>query len=169
MISETKTISNIHTCRQAQCIAIDQSEYACNLTMENAKNLALSDRISVIKHKLTNDSELPSIQGKLDLIVSNPPYVLTNDLKKLQPEISLYEDLRALDGGPDGLNVIRSILAFAAKRLKLQGHLWLEVDPTHPPLIEEYLQEKMSGLNLKFVACYKDMFGKERFVEIMKI
>lgn len=96
-------------------------------------------------------------------------YVPTNHLKTLAPEISLYEDLRALDGGPDGLNIIRSILIFASKRLKLQGHLWLEVDPSHPSLIKEHLQKNKLELNLKFVATYKDMFGKDRFVEIMKI
>lgn len=74
-----------------------------------------------------------------------------------------------MDGGSDGLNVIRSILIFASKRLRLQGHIWLEVDPSHPRLIEQHLHENKSVLNLKFVAAYKDMFGKDRFVEIMKI
>lgn len=154
---------------QAQCIAIDQSELACKLTMENATKLGLNERLKIFKHKLTDESDLPEINGKLDLIVSNPPYVLTKDLKVLQEEISLYEDLRALDGGPDGLNVIKSILKFSSKRLCLQGHLWLEVDPTHPPLIQAYLEEHANVLSLRFVAAYKDMFGKERFVEIMKI
>ncbi|XP_055308117.1 MTRF1L release factor glutamine methyltransferase [Sitodiplosis mosellana] len=163
------SLALLHSLPKAQCIAIDQSGYACNLTLENATNLELNGRIKILKHKLTNESEIPEVEGKLDLIVSNPPYVPTNDLKVLAPEISLYEDLRALDGGPDGLNIIRYILTFASKRLKLQGHLWLEVDPSHPPLIEEYLQENKSNLNLKFVAAYKDMFGKDRFVEIMKI
>lgn len=142
---------------------------ACKLTLENAVNLKLNDRIKIFKHKLTDDSDLPEIAGKLDLIVSNPPYVLTKDLKVLQDEISLYEDLRALDGGPDGLNVIKSILKISSKKLCLQGHLWLEVDPTHPPLIRDYLTVHADTLNLKWVASYKDMFGKERFVEIMKI
>lgn len=154
---------------QAQCIAIDQSEHACKLTLENASKLALSDRIKVLKHKLTEKSEIPEIEGKLDLIVSNPPYVLTNDLKNLAPEISLYEDLRALDGGPDGLHTIKSILSLAAKRLCLQGHLWLEVDPSHPQQIEEHLKQYKSELNLQFISSYKDMFGTDRFVEIKKI
>lgn len=154
--------------RQAQCIAIDQSEYACKLTLENATNLELSNRIKVYKHKLADDSEVPEIEGKLDLIVSNPPYIPTNDLKALAPEISLYEDLRALDGGPDGLNIIKTILKFSSKRLCLRGHLWLEVDPSHPPLIQQYLDQH-KDLNLKFIANYKDMFEKERFVEIMKV
>lgn len=155
--------------KQAQCIAIDQSELACKLTLENAQNLQLIDRMKIFKHKMTDDSELPEIEGKLDLIVSNPPYVLTNDLKVLEPEISLYEDLRALDGGKDGSTVIRSILKFASKRLCLHGHLWLEVDPTHPKLIEEFISGNDKLLSLKYVSSYKDMFGKERFVEIMKV
>lgn len=84
----------------------------------------------------------------------------------------LYEDLRALDGGPDGLDVIKSILKFSSKRLRLQGHLWLEVnsqDPSHSELIQTYLNEHKSSLNLDFIACYKDMFDKDRFVEIKKI
>lgn len=125
--------------------------------------------MKILKHKLTEKSDLPEIEGKVDLIVSNPPYIPTNDLKTLAPEIYLYEDLRALDGGPDGLNVVRSILKFASNRLRLHGHLWLEIDPSHPPQIEDYLKSKRSELNLKFVAAYKDMFGKDRFVEIMKI
>lgn len=141
---------------------------ACKLTQENATNLGLMDRMKIFRHKLTDDTELPEISGKLDLIVSNPPYVLTKDLKVLQEEIYLYEDLRALDGGPDGLNVIKSIIKLASKRLCLRGHLWLEVDPTHPSKIEEYIKEHEDVLKLKFVATYKDMFGKERFVEVMK-
>lgn len=112
---------------------------------------------------------MPEIEGKLDLIVSNPPYVPTEQLKQLEPEISLYEDLRALDGGVDGLNVIKSILKLASSRLCLKGFCWLEVDPSHPPLIEKYLNEHMATLNLKFISSYKDMRGKERFVEIMKV
>lgn len=154
---------------KAYGIAVDQSKYACDLTLENAINLKLNDRIKVLQHKLTDESEIPEVEGKLDLIVSNPPYVPTNDLKTLAPEISLYEDLRALDGGHDGLDIIKSILLFSSKRLKLKGHLMMEVGALHPAKIEKYLQENKSNLNLKFVATYKDMFEKERFVEIMKI
>lgn len=150
-------------------MAIDQSEFACKLTLENATNLKLNDRIKIFKHKLTDESQLPEIEGTFDLVVSNPPYVLTDDLKALEPEISLYEDLRALDGGIDGLKIIKSVLKLSSKRLRLKGMLWLEVDPTHPKLIEAYLKENAETLNLKFVASYKDMFEKDRFVEIIKV
>lgn len=153
---------------QAVCVAIDQSEFACKLTLDNAIKLNLNDRLNLFRHKLTEDSDLKEIQGSFDLIVSNPPYVPTKDLKKVEPEISLYEDLRALDGGPDGLQVIKSILKFASKRLHLKGSLWLEVDPSHPYKIEAYLKDN-EQLNLKFMASYRDMFNKDRFVEIMRV
>lgn len=80
-----------------------------------------------------------------------------------------YEDLRALDGGKDGLTVIKNVLRVASKKLKKKGHLWLEVDTSHPELIQKYLQEHISELQLKYVASYKDMFQKDRFVEITKL
>lgn len=81
-----------------------------------------------------------------------------------------YEDLRALDGGVDGMDTIEAILWLTAKRLRpATGALWLEVDPSHPALIEKYLAEHEDALRLKFVASYKDMFGKDRFVEIVRV
>lgn len=150
-------------------MAIDQSEYACKLTLENAMNLKLMNRLKVLRLKLTDKSEISELpsQGEFDLIVSNPPYVPTNRIKTLASEIVLYEDLRALDGGPDGLDIVKNILKFASNCLKLNGHLWLEVDTSHPKLIEEYLKEHSQSL--QFIGCHKDLFGNERFVEIKKI
>lgn len=153
---------------KATAVAVDQSKQACELTMTNALALDLSARLRVLRHKLTIDSQLDEVEGQLDLIVSNPPYVLRDDLKSLEPEISLYEDLRALDGGPDGLDVIRSILKFSSHKLRVKGMLWLEVDPSHPLLIATYLNEQPE-LQLKYVASYKDMFERDRFVEITKV
>lgn len=80
-----------------------------------------------------------------------------------------YEDLRALDGGKDGLTVIKHLLRVASNKLKKTGSLWLEVDPSHPELLQKYLQENISDLQLKYVASYKDMYQKNRFVEITKL
>lgn len=131
--------------------------------------MKLNDRIKIYKHKLTDNSKLVEVEGKLDLIVSNPPYVFKSDLRTLAPEIQLYEDLRALDGGPDGMNVIRTILKFASDRLCLHGNLWMEIDPRHPKMIEDYLEKNNASLSLKYVASYRDMYGRDRFVELKKI
>jgi release factor glutamine methyltransferase len=137
--------------------------------------LQLDQRIKIYQHKIKDDElDLPGEHNQhaayrqFDMIVSNPPYVSTKDIPKLEPEITLYEDLRALDGGSDGMNLIVPILKITSKYLKPGGTLWLEVDPTHPELIEKYVQDNASVLNLKFTACYKDLFHKDRFVEIIR-
>lgn len=154
---------------KASSYAVDQSKLACDLTRTNAENLELIDRITIKQEKITMDNQLDSLNQQFDLIVSNPPYVKTGDLPNLQPEIKLYEDLRALDGGEDGLNVIRAILHLTAKKLLSGGHLWLEIEPGQAEKIEAYVNEHLETLNLKYVASYQDLFKKERFVEIVKL
>lgn len=152
-------------------IAIDQSRQACELTLENAKNLGFSERIQIFKHKIDSD-DLPekiAYHQQFDVIVSNPPYVPNKDLMKLDPEIYLYEDLHALDGGVDGLDVIKLILPLAGKYLKKGGHLWLEIDSRHAEIIQKIVENNCDDWRLKFVASYKDIFKKDRFVEIEKL
>lgn len=79
-----------------------------------------------------------------------------------------YEDLRALDGGDDGMAVIKMLIQLATHILKPEGTLWLEVDPSHPELIARYL-DSHSYWQLKLVATYPDLFGHERFVEIQRL
>lgn len=81
--------------------------------------------------------------------------------------LNRYEDLRALDGGKDGLDVIKSIILLSSTKLRKGGVLWLEIDPSHPKSIENYLKE--FHVDLKFVSSYKDICQKERFVEIIKL
>lgn len=152
-------------------IAIDQSKTACELTVDNATNLKLNDRLRVFKHRIIDDNlpiEIEALSPKFNLIVSNPPYVPTKDLLKMQPEIYLFEDIRALDGGPDGLKFIEILLKLAAKYLEKSGVLWMEVDSRHPELIQKMIENNHDKWGLKFCSSYKDIFQKERFVEIMK-
>lgn len=74
---------------QATGTAIDQSNLACELTKENAENHKCLDRLKIIQHKLTLNSKLEEFNGSLDLIVSNPPYILRKQLMDLEPEIAL--------------------------------------------------------------------------------
>lgn len=74
--------------------------------------------------------------------------------------------MEALDGGETGLNVIKLILNFAAGTLLPRGKLFLEVDPSHPKLISEWLMMNELGLRIDGVFC--DFTGRERFVAIAK-
>uniref|UniRef100_A0A182PD14 peptide chain release factor N(5)-glutamine methyltransferase n=1 Tax=Anopheles epiroticus TaxID=199890 RepID=A0A182PD14_9DIPT len=154
---------------KSSAIAIDQSRYACELTRENAESVGLLERLRIFKHKLVDDLPKELSEQKFDMIVSNPPYVPSILIPTLDPEVKVYEDLRALDGGNDGLTVIKAILRIAGKHLAKDGVLWLEVDSTHPPVIEDFLSKHGDLMGLRFVASYKDLFQKDRFVEIVKL
>ena len=88
--------------------AIDISEEAVSLSTRNAEKLGLS---SVYDASLRSASELA---GAFDFIVSNPPYIPSQDLEGLDAEVSDFEDPRALDGGADGLDVARQLCGAGA-------------------------------------------------------
>jgi release factor glutamine methyltransferase len=70
---------------------------------------------------------LDPVEGPLDLVVSNPPYIPSATVANLMPEVTEYEPTLALDGGPDGLDVIRRLVAAAAARLRPGGKLLFEI------------------------------------------
>ena len=164
------SLSMLKAQSKIQVIAVDQSKSACALTLENAVVLNLDkDNFKVVNAKLSDDGKM-ECEGEevpmspFDLIISNPPYVLRKDLMSIAPEVQLFEDLRALDGGKDGLEVIRSILKFCQKSLKPKGLLFLEVDPCHPHIIGPDLTE--NGFKCRSVE--NDFRGIERFMLIEK-
>lgn len=72
-----------------KAIAIDKLDEACDLTIQNAELCGILDRIQVLKNDLTEFNFDIINAKKFDLIVSNPPYILSEDMKTLQPEIYL--------------------------------------------------------------------------------
>ena len=79
-----------------------------------------------------------------------------------------YEDMAALDGGEDGLQIIKSILRFSQQILNMDGKIFLEVDPSHPEMIKDFLKSN-TDLQLTLTHVHKDFLGRERFVEIKRI
>ncbi|XP_014808987.1 PREDICTED: hemK methyltransferase family member 1 isoform X2 [Calidris pugnax] len=151
---------------QSQVIAVDKEKAAVDLTRENAHRLQLQDRIHVLHYDVSYGSaEQLLLWGPVDFIVSNPPYVFHKDMASLDAEILRYEDLDALDGGDDGMRVIKTILALAPSLLKDSGSVFLEVDPRHPNMVENWLQAHPSLL-LVLRAIHKDFCGKPRFLHI---
>jgi release factor glutamine methyltransferase len=105
---------------QARITATDISAAALRVAKENAKLHAVDKKINFIQ------CDLFPARGRHKLIVSNPPYIPTEDIKKLQPEIQ-YEPSLALDGGNEGLGLIRRIIKQAPSYLEKQGLLILEI------------------------------------------
>lgn len=102
-------------------VAIDMSEDALRVARRNITRHDVADRVALVRGDL-----LAPVEGPFDAIVSNPPYVPTAELVTLQPEIRDYEQVAALDGGPDGLDVIRQLVPQAASRLADGGWLVFE-------------------------------------------
>ncbi|XP_044307297.1 MTRF1L release factor glutamine methyltransferase isoform X3 [Varanus komodoensis] len=152
----------------SQVIAIDKSEAAVNLTKENAERLHLQDRIIILRHDVSSsywECLLP--WGLVDTIISNPPYVFHEDMTHLAAEILSYEDLEALDGGDDGMGVIKEILNLASYILKDCGSVFLEVEPRHPEMVKNWLRCH-PDLSLSVLATYNDFCGKPRFLHIQR-
>ncbi|XP_072790943.1 MTRF1L release factor glutamine methyltransferase isoform X2 [Taeniopygia guttata] len=153
---------------ESRVIAMDKEEAAVDLTRENAHRLQLQERIRIIHQDVSHSSAKQLLLwGPIDVIVSNPPYVFHEDMASLDAEILCYEDLDALDGGDDGMRVIKTILALAPSLLKVSGSVFLEVDPRHPNMVEQWLQAHPELL-LTLRAIHKDFCGKPRFLHIQK-
>ncbi|XP_066521864.1 MTRF1L release factor glutamine methyltransferase isoform X2 [Hoplias malabaricus] len=154
------SLSLLHSIPQLKAIALDQSQEAVCLTKENASRLGLHDRLNVYHVDIMKDVIMRDCSF-VDVLVSNPPYLFTHDMESLQEEIVRFEDHSALDGGSDGLSVIRQILALAPKILKEEGRVYLEVDPRHPPMLK-HLVEK-SALGLQYLETHCDLTNRPRF------
>ncbi|OPX19429.1 MAG: protein-(glutamine-N5) methyltransferase, release factor-specific [Desulfobacca sp. 4484_104] len=105
-------------------IALDLSAAALALAQENARRLGAADRISFVQGDLFQ----PLVPRPcFAVIVANPPYVPTSDWQRLPREIRAFEPRAALDGGPDGLAVIRRLISTAHRYLLPGGLLALEI------------------------------------------
>jgi release factor glutamine methyltransferase len=113
--------------RSATVIATDISLKAIAAAKANLQRLGLADRVNVVQGDL-----FEALNGIVDcapfhLIVSNPPYIPTEQLKSLDRNVRDYEPAEALDGGPDGLDFHRRILTRAADRLLPGGMFFIEI------------------------------------------
>ena len=103
-------------------IGIDISKMTIRTAIENSKRLKVSNRV---RFKAVDINEFN--EGNYDLIVSNPPYIPTKDLKKLTKDIVNYEPIVALNGGKDGLDLIKKVIYKSVKLLKKNGLLAIEI------------------------------------------
>ncbi|XP_040262691.1 MTRF1L release factor glutamine methyltransferase [Bufo bufo] len=151
---------------QVHVIAIDKSEAAVSLTRDNAERLGLQHRIHVLQHDLLTDPvERLQDLGPVSAVVSNPPYIFTEDMPRLEPEVLRYEDHSALDGGLDGMDVMKGILNLAPLLLKARGDVFLEGDPRHPEMVKKWLEDHPEG-RLQLLQIVKDFCGKPRFIHL---
>lgn len=136
-----------------KCLGIDVSEKAVFLAKKNAENLGVSERVTF--EVLNIMSSVPS--KKFDIIVSNPPYIKSSDIKTLQPEVRYFEPRLALDGGSDGLVFYRRICEIAPKMLNKGGLLAFEIGFDQAHALSEIMNK-----NFKNIKIIKDLTGNDR-------
>ncbi len=106
---------------------VDISAKALNIAKQNAALLGVEQQVRWI-NKGWFDADLPQLlDSPVDMIVSNPPYIPSQDIQSLDDEVKNYDPLLALDGGEDGLNHYRQIAQVSAPLLKEGGFILLEV------------------------------------------
>ena len=115
-------ISLLSELKQSNGIGIDISKKALKIAIKNSKKNNQKNKIKFLNRSLSN-----FYHKKFDLIVSNPPYIRTRDIKNLDRSIKYYEPKIALDGGNDGLDVIKKVIYKSKEILKVNGLLALEI------------------------------------------
>ncbi len=110
---------------RASITAVDISTAALSQAAENLGRLALDQRVSLLHGDLFEPLDPP--EPRFHLVTANPPYISQAELTELDREVRDHEPLAALDGGPDGLTVIRRIISEAGVWLRPGGWLLMEV------------------------------------------
>ena len=149
-------LSLLHELRNADGLGTDLSEEALEAARENAVRLGLQERAAFRQGDLWE----PVGDERFDLIVSNPPYVPTDVIPTLEPEVRCGEPYAALDGGEDGLVFYRRILKEAAGHLKPSGIIIVESGFDEAAQISALMQDQ----KLRGIRTVKDYGGLDRVV-----
>lgn len=138
--------------RLSGAVAADISEEALKVAKVNAARHDVS--IEFVRSDLFSAFS----EEKYDVIVSNPPYIETEEINYLMPEVREYEPMLALDGGPDGLVFYRRIIREGGRYLACGGYLLLEVGHNQADMVCNLMRE--SGF--RDVTSIKDLCGIKR-------
>ena len=137
--------------------AIDSADAVLDVASYNIRAHNVADRVTLAKGDLLEPLPEPS-----DLIVANLPYIPSDRIPTLQPEIQ-WEPREALDGGPDGLDLIRRLLSQAPTKLKEHGVILLELDPEQVPAVEDMARRLFPDAT---TSVERDLAGRDRIFVI---
>lgn len=137
----------------AEVIATDISNNALKVAEKNA-------RLNNVEIKLLESNMFKDINGKYDIILSNPPYIEKETLKSLPKEVQ-YEPLLALDGGVDGLDFYREISMNAHKFLNRDGYLAIEIGYNQKDSVIKIIENEEKYKDIK---CIKDLSNNDRVI-----
>tara|TARA_Y100000768_G_scaffold148595_1_gene110925 strand:+ start:637 stop:1479 length:843 start_codon:yes stop_codon:yes gene_type:complete len=139
---------------------IDLSQNSLNISKINANNLNVSSRLKLFKTDVDK-----FFLGKYDLIVSNPPYINNYNIKYLEKDVAKFEPKLALDGGLDGLSVLRKVIKKSSKLIKKNGKFILEIGFDQKNKVINLLKKEGFYIN----RTQKDLSGHDRCIISTKI
>ncbi len=140
--------------------AVDSSVDAIRYARENIERHHVNERIKLFVGRCLEP--VKEKQVSFDAIVSNPPYVRSKELSSLQPEIRDFEPIEALDGGEDGLGVIREIVSASPGYLKESGRIFIEIGDGEADRVSQLLEDTGTFKDIKIL---RDLAGIARVVE----
>lgn len=149
-ISLLKKIENLNM------TAVDINCDAIRLTTKNAVELGVYPRLKVLKSDIYSKAN-----EKYDFIISNPPYIRTDEIQRLDPKIKNYEPLNALDGGESGIEFYDKIIRDAKAFLNKDGYLFLEIGYDQKDDVSNLFSKHNINVKLKVV---KDLAGYDRVI-----
>ena len=128
-----------HQVSSARVTLADISQEALRIAKKNLSDLKLTGRVTTFEVDVRQPA--PKFLGQFDLIVSNPPYVTSSEMRELEPSVQYYEPHLALDGGEDGLDFYRFILQNYTQALKPGGKICFEFGISQHKAVGALLEE----------------------------
>ncbi|MDF1748233.1 MAG: peptide chain release factor N(5)-glutamine methyltransferase [Alphaproteobacteria bacterium] len=146
----------LHERPNARGIGLDISAEALATARSNADRLGLADHA-----RFEESNWLSVLQAQsIDVLISNPPYIVRAEIDHLDPAVRNYDPILALDGGPDGLDAYRAIIDAAPKVLRPGGWIALEIGWDQG----ESVPNLLNSAGFLRISCFKDTSGHDRVV-----
>lgn len=153
-------ISLMHYSNDCHGLGVDLSKKALQVARRNAEKLASNEVSETADIRFIQSDLFEKIKGKYDVIVSNPPYIKTEVIDTLMPEVKEFEPMMALDGMADGLFFYRKIVSEAKRYFNRGGQLFFEIGYDQGQEVSELM--KKSGYVDVVIA--QDLAGLDRVV-----
>jgi len=149
---------------QIKGVGVEVENKALDVAKENAEALQVSDKVMWFEKNWFDADFESCFEKPFDMIVSNPPYIKTEDIESLDIGVKKYDPKCALDGGIDGLKDYRRIAEFASHLLKGEGYILLEIGFNQAKDVQKIFEIH----DLKYIRTVSDLAGIERVVVFKK-
>lgn len=157
-------LSVLADCPGVSGIGFDKSGEALEIAVRNAYDLGVAERVRFLQGTWYNDRLSRDLGQTFDVIVSNPPYIKSAEVDRLEPEVRDFDPRIALDGGADGLHDYRQLSRVVPPLLNPGGTLFLEVGERQAGDVVEIFE----AAGLKLLQIVKDLSGTDRCIILKK-